>query len=204
MIKVNALGADGSTQISKATEAIAALGGPGTVRMYVTDETDAEGLLDFASAKGLAASFEKPCKNRCAVTIDVPEDYKAETPEDAETAPKGTLSGRNAVVIISDVCLGGGDEEFGRELMKHFLYVLSRQDKVPHAFIFLNSAVRFTCEDSPELEDLRLLEQEGVKIISGDVSLKHYGCSHDLKVGRAANMYEISDILIEADHIIKP
>lgn len=204
MIRVNALDADGSTQIEKAGEAIASLGGPGSVRMYVKDAQDAEGLLDYASSKGLAASFDKPCSNRCTVTIDVPADYKPDTGEAEGTVPKGELSGRNAVVVISDVSLGAGDEEFGVSLMNSFLYALSRQDKVPHAFIFLNSAVQLTCKESPELEDLKLLEEEGVQIISGIASLKHYNLADQLKVGRAANMYEITDILIEADHIIKP
>ncbi|MBD5560229.1 MAG: sulfurtransferase-like selenium metabolism protein YedF [Clostridia bacterium] len=205
MIQVNALGADGSTQIEKAGEAIQALGGPGRIRMYVNSPEDAESLLDYASKEGLAASFdETTCSARCAVNIEVPEGFEMEESEETGALPQGTLSGRNVVVVISDAAMGVGDEEFGRELLRSFLYAVSRQDKVPHTFIFYNSAVHLTCEDSPELEDLRQLEQEGVQIISGDSSLKQYGLNHQLKVGRAANMYEITDILIEADHVLKP
>lgn len=204
MIRVNALGADRSTQIEKATEAITALGGPGSVRIYVDAPTDAEDLLDFATDKGLAAEFDETCSTRCAVNIEVPEGYHADQHDSGGPLPEGTLSGRNVVVVISDAEMGVGDAEFGKSLLRSFLYAVSRQEKVPHTFIFYNSAVHLTCEDSPELEDLRQLEKEGVQIISGDTSLKQYGLNHDLKVGRAANMYEITDILIEADHILKP
>lgn len=205
MIKVNALGADKSDSRARTGEALEALGGSGSVRVYVSDEEHASDLLDYATEKGLSASGTRPCPehgNRCTVTIEVPEDWQGTEEEDAR--PHGTLAGRNAVVVISGTALGSGEDEFGRTLMQHFLYSLSRQDRVPHTFIFLNSGVRFTTEEGPELDDLRLLEEEGVQIISGDASLKHYGVQESLKVGRAANMYEITDILIEADHILKP
>ena len=204
MIQVNALGADGSTQIEKATEAISALNGSGNVRIYVSGPDAAEGLLDFATEKGLAAAFDQTCSTRCAVNIEVPEGYGEGSLESTGPLPQGTLAGNNVVVVISDNCMGVGDKEFGQSLLRSFLYAISRQDKVPHTFIFYNSGVRLTCEDTPELEDLRQLEKEGVQIISGDTSLKQYGLSRELKVGRAANMYEITDILIEADHILKP
>lgn len=205
MIKVNALGADLPDSRARTDEAIEALGGSGSVRVYVDDEPHASDLLEYATEKGLAASGTRPCPehgNRCAVTIEVPEGWQSA--ESEESIPHGTLAGRNAVVVVSSTQLGIGDEEFSRTLMQNYLYSLSRQDKVPHTFIFLNSGVRFTTEDGPELDDLRLLEEEGVQVISGDASLKHYGVRDRLKVGRAANMYEITDILIEADHILKP
>ena len=205
MIKVNALGADTTDARARTEEAIEALGGAGSVRVYVDDEAHASDLLEYAQDKELSASGTRPCPehgNRCAVTIEVPDGWQNAGTE--ETKPHGTLAGRNAVVVISGTKLGLGDEEFGRTLMQHYLYSLSRQDKVPHTFIFLNSGVEFTTQEGPELDDLRLLEEEGVQIISGDASLKHYGVRDSLKVGRAANMYEITDILIEADHILKP
>ena len=48
--------------------------------------------------------------------------------------------------------------------MKSFVFALTRQDRLPDTILCYNSGAYLTCQGSDLLEDLKLLESEGVTI----------------------------------------
>jgi selenium metabolism protein YedF len=108
------------------------------------------------------------------------------------------------VVQVTSETLGRGDEELGAILMAKFLDTLaSFEGRVSHA-LFLNGGARLAVEGSPVLEQLRQLEQLGVRVLVCGTCLDHFGARDRLAAGGASNMYEIVDLLSSAERILRP
>ena len=67
-----------------------------------------------------------------------------------------------------------------------------------------NTGAYLTCEDADTLENLKLLESEGVTILTCGTCLDFYGLKEKLAVGGATNMYDIVERMEKAQKIIKP
>ena len=61
-----------------------------------------------------------------------------------------------------------------------------------------------SCEGSDALEDLKEMEAMGVEIRTCGTCLNHYGLEERLRVGDVTNMYDITEILMQAEKIIRP
>ena len=95
-------------------------------------------------------------------------------------------------------------EELGKTLLKAFLYAVTQQDELPDQMLFYNGGAFLTCEGSQSLEDLKMLEEQGVEIRTCGTCLNFYGISDKLQVGEVTNMYDIAERMTKADRIIKP
>lgn len=115
-----------------------------------------------------------------------------------ETMPAGIL------VVLSSDQMGAGDETLGRLLMKGFVYSLTQQEQLPGTVILFNSGVRLACADSDSLGDLQALAQAGVEVLACGTCLDFYGLKDKLNVGGVSNMYEITERMMGAGHIVKP
>ena len=67
-----------------------------------------------------------------------------------------------------------------------------------------NTGAYLTCEGADTLEDLKLLESEGVTILTCGTCLDFYGLKETLAVGSVTNMYDIVERMENAAQIIKP
>ena len=107
------------------------------------------------------------------------------------------------VIFITTECLGTGDEKLGKILMKAFLNTVWDADPKPRKIMFLNNGVHLTIEGSDVLDTLKLLEKDGVEILSCGTCLEFYGLKEKLRVGQVTNMYDTVDSLLKADKVIK-
>jgi selenium metabolism protein YedF len=107
------------------------------------------------------------------------------------------------VVLMESDCLGTGDRELGEILIKAFLNTLWDTEPKPAKILFLNSAVNLTTEGSEVLDTLRLLEEEGVEILSCGTCLEYYGLKAQLRVGQVTNMYDTVGSLVAAGKVIR-
>ena len=89
-------------------------------------------------------------------------------------------------------------------MLKGFIYALTQQDELPDQMLFYNGGAFLTCEGSQSLEDLKMLEEQGVEIRTRGTCLNFYGISDKLQVGEVTNMYDIAERMTKADQIIKP
>ena len=111
---------------------------------------------------------------------------------------------KNRLVVISSKTMGEGNDELGATLLKGFIYALTQQDELPDQMLFYNGGAFLTCEGSQSLEDLKMLEEQGVEIRTCGTCLNFYGISDKLQVGEVTNMYDIAERMTKADQIIKP
>ena len=178
----------------------------GTLLVQVDNETAVQNLTKFANSKHFVNSNQKLAEKdylvKIQVTANPDADAAAESASETET-PASANSDRFTVVISSNR-MGFGDDDLGKALMKAFIFALTSQDKIPENLICYNSGAFLTCEGSDSLEDLKLLEEQGTKIITCGTCLNHYGLTEKLAVGSVSNMYEIVETQINGGKIIKP
>ncbi|PKM77345.1 MAG: sulfurtransferase-like selenium metabolism protein YedF [Firmicutes bacterium HGW-Firmicutes-15] len=114
---------------------------------------------------------------------------------------KDTLRGSTVVLIKSNV-LGQGDDKLGSILMKSFMYTLTQMEGEIKTLIFLNSGVLLTTAGSDLIEHIKILESNGVEVLSCGTCLDFYSLIDKLQVGVVGNMYTIAEEMIHASKVI--
>ena len=54
------------------------------------------------------------------------------------------------------------------------------------------------------LEDLKVLEAEGVEILTCGTCLNFYGLTEKLRIGTVTNMYVIAEKMLNAGNVVRP
>lgn len=195
---VDALGDICPIPVVKAKKAIEKLNGKGSVEVHVDNEIAVQNLVKMAKQKGYDVSTSKQDDHHYVVILHVGEVKN----DDVVVCHKDARS--DHIVVVSSSCMGEGDEVLGKILMKSFFYALTSQDVLPSCILFYNSGVFITCQQSDMIEDLKLLENQGVEILSCGTCLNHYGLQDQLLVGGVSNMYTIVEKMSMASHVVKP
>lgn len=111
---------------------------------------------------------------------------------------------KNIVAVISSKEMGGGDPTLAKNLMKAFIFALTKQEVLPEAVIFYNSGAYLTCEESESLDDIKALASSGVEILTCGTCLDFYNLKEKLKVGKVSNMYDIVNKMENATVVLRP
>lgn len=179
----------------------------GTVQVIVDNETSVNNLTKLAQSLGCRSTHEQRGEKEYAVTIEKDVDAAKEAEVAAEEGvvfvpdvPKQS----NAVVVIGSECMGMGNDELGKNLMKAFIFSLSQLDELPKTILFYNGGVRWTTEGSEALGDLQALADAGVEILSCGTCLKFYDLEDKVAVGEVTNMYFIVEKQSQASVVIRP
>lgn len=223
MITINAIGDTCPIPVVKTKKAIEKLEKTDTVETLVDNEIAVENLKKMASQMGFAVSDSK-INSGYSVKITVDDIDKINDNKMSATNAKATSEAKansiktgaddmvscniknsgEKVVVIKSEFMGDGDNELGKVLIKGFIYALSQQDELPQTMLFYNGGAKITSEGSESIEDLKALEEKGVKIFTCGTCLNYYGLTEKLCVGEATNMYEITKKMTEASLIVCP
>lgn len=187
----------------------------GVLVVLVDNEIAVQNLQKFAAQKGYTASGKKEAEKEYRVVIDVTgadgssasSESDAHDGIDAGAVTNGCgpdMRSSGMVVVLSADTMGTGDDALGRALMKSFVFALTKQDALPETVLCYNRGAYLSCRGSESLEDLKALEAEGVSIMTCGTCLDYYGLKEELSVGSVTNMYEIVEIMENADKIIRP
>ena len=108
------------------------------------------------------------------------------------------------VVYINSDRMGNGDDELGMKLINIFIATLA--DFVPDVshITLVNSGVRLVCKESPALENMKMLENAGVEILSCGTCLDHFDLQEALEVGSRSNMFTILEAISKAEKVLTP
>ena len=169
------------------------------IEVIVDNEIAVQNLTKFANVQGFPVSSSKVSDDEFHVNISKGE--KAVEEEEVVCEPNKK---DNFVIVISSDKMGEGNEVLGHKLLKAFIFAVTKQDKLPKTMLFYNMGAHMTCEGSEVLEDLKLLESEGVEIMTCGTCLDFYGIKEKLCVGTVTNMYDIAETMEKASKIIKP
>ena len=183
----------------KAAEAMS-LGDVLTV--LVDNEIAVQNLSRFAEHKGFGVSAQKKGEKEYAVIMSISGEVVESKEEEVACVMDSRRKGM--LVVLSGNVMGTGDAKLGTSLMKAFVFALTKQDQLPDTILCYNTGAYLTCEGADTLEDLKLLESEGVTILTCGTCLDFYGLKEKLAVGTVTNMYDIVERMENAAQIIKP
>ena len=170
--------------------------------VLVDNEIAVQNLTRFGEHKGFAVTAEKKGEKDHAVIMTVSGTAAAEAGEEVTCAMD--LRRKGMLVVLSANTMGSGDPKLGTSLMKAFVFALTKQDQLPDTVLCYNTGAYLTCEGADTLEDLKLLESEGVTVLTCGTCLDFYGLKEKLAVGGVTNMYDIVERMENAAQIIKP
>jgi len=118
------------------------------------------------------------------------------------TSTQSEKGGQSVFLIASD-CLGDGQEELGRLLMKNFIITLLDLSEIPERMLFLNRGIFLTTEGSEVIEALEKLANRGVEILSCGVCLDFFNRREKLCTGSVTNMFTIAESMLRAGSVIR-
>ena len=171
--------------------------------VLVDNEIAVQNLTRFAEHKGFGVSAEKKGEGEYAVTMHISSATVEEAKEENVVCAMDSRR-KGMLVVLSANVMGTGDAKLGTSLMKAFVFALTKQDQLPDTILCYNTGAYLTCEGADTLEDLKLLESEGVTILTCGTCLDFYGLKEKLAVGGVTNMYDIVERMENAAQIIKP
>ena len=200
MIKVNAIGDTCPIPVIKTKKAMETVTGPETIEVLVDNEIAVSNVTKLASSKSAEVSSEKISDQEYKITILMNGAVGSEEEKDSGKEEKKS----HTVIAIASDRMGEGNDELGKVLMKGFIFAVTQLDELPETMLFYNGGATITAEGSDSIEDLRLLEEQGVEILTCGTCLNYYEMTDKLQVGTVTNMYSIVEKLAGADKIIRP
>lgn len=201
IVKVNAIGDNCPIPVVKAKKAIDGLTESALVEISVDNEIAVQNVTKMINQKNLESTCEKVGENHYIIKVKCGEIAEKDlTDEVVCTVEKE----EKVVVVLSSDKMGEGDEELGKVLIKGFIYAITQLDKYPKAVLLYNGGVKLSSEGSDSIEDLKVLEEHGVEILSCGTCLNFYNLQDKLQVGKVTNMYSIVEELAGATNVIRP
>ena len=175
------------------------------LEVVVDNQIAVQNLTKMANQKKLPFVTETISETHYLVTFTMSDRKEMSQGESfGEAVCSAAASGNNVVVAIAADVMGMGDEKLGRLLMKGFVYALTERELLPQTVLLYNRGAYLSIEGSESLADLKLLESQGVEILTCGTCLNHYGLAEKLGVGYATNMYAIVEKMMQASLIVKP
>ena len=171
-----------------------------TLVVRVDNEIAVQNLQRFARHMGFAVSGGKQAEGAYTLTMVIGGEAKPEP----ETACAIDARKKGMLVVPAASTMGTGEEKLGKALMKAFVFALTKQDVLPETILCYNTGAFLTCEGADTLEDLKLLESEGVTVLTCGTCLDYYGLKEKLAVGGVTNMYDIVERMEAAETILRP
>jgi len=108
----------------------------------------------------------------------------------------------NTVIMITSNGMGNADEKLQHALMTKYLELLMQNNSLPAALCFYTAGVKLVCDGSPVIEQLRILEEKGVRLIVCSTCLNYYELNDKVKVGIVGGMGDIIEAQVKADKVI--
>ncbi|MEX6587705.1 MULTISPECIES: sulfurtransferase-like selenium metabolism protein YedF [Paraclostridium] len=155
----------------------------GVVEVTVDNEIAKENILKLAKSMNLEANILKTEKDSICIEIIKGENVIIEE--------KSQESLADTCIFINSDKMGTGNDELGQVLIKGYIYTLTESKPYPKSILFVNSGIKLTTENEATVENLKILQDAGVEILSCGTCLDYYGLKEELKVGTVTNMYTI-------------
>jgi selenium metabolism protein YedF len=180
------------------TKEVLEAGGSEDLMIIVDNDAARDNVTRFAQSRGcgVAVVQDGPCFH---LTVTPPRGEPVATCVFPSAAPAPLTT---TVVFASD-CMGAGDPELGRILMRAFCQSLVQME-VPQKLLFYNRGVMLTLDDSMVLPELKGLADMGVALLVCGTCLDFYKVRERLAVGQVSNMFTILESQMQAGRIIQP
>ena len=159
----------------------------GIVVVTVDNDIAKQNILKLSNSLNCESKIIKEEKDLISIEIKKGENVIIEEKKQEKLEDK--------CIFISSDKIGNGNDELGSVLMKGFIYTLTESKPYPKSILLVNSGVKLSTENYDTIENLKILEEAGVEILSCGTCLDYYGLKGSLKLGSVTNMYTIVDIM---------
>ena len=135
-------------------------------------------------------------------------DFHVKGRREGEVEPKGVAAEkqdteRNKImVMVTNNCMGHGDDELGLKLMVSFLKTIKEMGDELWRLVFVNNGVKITVDSSEMLEILKEYEKDGLHILVCGTCLTHFDLLDKKQVGETTNMLDIVTAMQLAGKVI--
>jgi len=110
---------------------------------------------------------------------------------------------KNIVIVFKTQGMGlTGEQPLKEKLAKTYLSLASQMQPLPSAICFYTDGVKLACEGSPVLDELKILEVKGVRLILCQTCLKYFDLTDQVRVGIIGGMSDIITAMWQADSVI--
>lgn len=179
----------------------------GEILLVITDnETSLNNLKRFLADNNTEFTVESSAGvHRLKVTRGSDDFSRSKPAEYCEVSVNpGVKEEKSYIVIFSSERMGEGNEDLGLMLTKSFITTLLESDSLPTEILFYNSGVKLAVDDSFVIEELKKLENSGVKLLLCGTCINFYNLKSEINIGTVSNMYEMSEVMMRSKKIIKP
>lgn len=123
--------------------------------------------------------------------------------ENLSSTQKVRAQNKAIVLLIASDRLGRGeDKQLGSLLVQKFLHTIPGLTSKPETIIFINNGVKLVAEGSAVIGELKLLEEDGIKILACGTCLQRFELIDKIKSGKVTDMYTIADTIFNAEKVI--
>lgn len=170
----------------------------GIVVTTVDNETAKENVLKLAKSLNCEASIVDEKENFISIEIIKGQNIL----DKQDIVDKEECKLEDTCIFISSDKMGLGNDELGKVLIKGFIYTLTESKPYPKYVLLVNGGVTLSAENKETIENLKILENEGVEVLSCGTCLDYYNLKDKLQVGSVTNMYTIVETLKNASNTI--
>jgi len=172
-------------------------GHPSVIKVVVDNEASKQNVARFMTSQNLEVSIQEVGSEFHIIgTVGgrpAPESIVDEKPEGAH---------RKIMVMVTNNCMGHGDDELGKKLMVSFLKTLKEMGEELWRLVFVNNGVKLTIQGSNVLPIIQEHEKAGIHILVCGTCLTHFNLLDQKKVGETTNMLDIVTAMQLADKVI--
>ena len=171
--------------------------------ILIDNETSKDNVEKFLKASGVL--FQTRKKGNCfQISVSKSSDKVETNADESCTVHSENSTIGDHIIVVKNDNMGKGDDELGAVLMKGFMNTIKEVQPLPRKILFYNNGVKLTKRDSPVIDTLRELETLGLEILVCGTCVDFFKIKDEVGCGTISNMYDISESLAKASHIIAP
>jgi selenium metabolism protein YedF len=170
---------------------------PRVIKVVVDNEASKQNVARFMTSQHLDVSIQE-VGDEFHITGTMSGDLSPEVVTDEK--PEG--GHRKIMVMVTNNCMGHGDDVLGHKLMVSFLKTLKEMGSELWRLVFVNNGVKLTIKGSEVLPIIQEHDQAGIHILVCGTCLTHFNLLDEKEVGETTNMLDIVTAMQLADKVI--
>jgi len=170
---------------------------PQVIKVVVDNEASKQNVARFMASQKLEVSIQE-AGNEFHIIGTVGD---SPAPEIRVDEKKGDAH-RKIMVMVTNDCMGHGDDVLGQKLMISFLKTLKEMGEDLWRLVFVNNGVKMTIKGSEVLPVIQEHEKAGIYILVCGTCLTHFNLLDQKQVGETTNMLDIVTAMQLADKVI--
>jgi intracellular sulfur oxidation DsrE/DsrF family protein len=109
---------------------------------------------------------------------------------------------KSIAIMLTTNGMSNANPELSKVLLSNYLKLIEEENLIPNAILFYGDGVKTVVENSPFLDALSNLENQGVNLIVCKTCLNFFGILDKLKVGKIGTMTDIIHYQWSVDKVI--